>query len=160
MHEVNMTGTEYRGRRGHKNISSALSVTRFFSGSTIVAVLAIMASLLPGVTAAQAQVRRLELATQSSGTVYHRWSDDNGGYWFPWMSLDSPGDGAQGIPALVSDGDGRLYVISKTRDGFWQRMYDQGFWSDWTKIAGNGPCNEPAPWWRFWHSGAWIIGCA
>src|SRR5215475_4726807 len=128
-----MTGTEYRGRQNHKNISSAPSVTRFFSGSTIVAVLAIMASLLPGITAAQAQVR-LELATVKDGKFYHKWSDnpDNPNSWSDWTSLGHPvGHVLFSTPAVVSDGVGRINFFAWGDDGLYRNTYNDnnGSWS-------------------------------
>src|SRR5215470_2717904 len=144
MHEVNMTGTQYRRRLGHTNFARAPSAAGFLSGATFVAVLAMIASLLPGIVAAQAQVR-LELATVDgpNGSVYHKWSDNNGVSWSPWSYLGFSHYGrAQGTPAMASDGAGRLHIMVKSVEGgyggLFQRTYltSIGDWGDWFLIPG------------------------
>src|SRR5215468_4587042 len=114
-----MTVTEGRGVQGDIDFPSAPA--GILRGATVVALLALSASLLPGVPAAQAQTpgsTRLELATiavpvgQDTGKVYLKWSDDNGAHWTPWSSL---GEVRQwvGAPALISDGYGRLNVFAQ-----------------------------------------------
>src|SRR5262245_41367682 len=78
-----MTGTENRDAQGIANSFSASparspSRTRISALLAIAAFLAIVASFLPGVPAAQAQTpgsTRLELVTVSDGTAYHKRSD-------------------------------------------------------------------------------------
>src|SRR5262249_21473336 len=127
--EVIMTGTEDRGAHGDLNFPSAPRVARFLGGATVVAVLAlitILSSLLPDVTAAQAQVRS-SLVTLSSGRAYHKWSDhpDDPNSWSSWTDLGAPGGYALiGAPAMVSDGIGRLNVFAWSADShsLWQQQ--------------------------------------
>src|SRR5262249_23459281 len=150
---VIMTGTEDSSAQGNANVPSACP-----GAAAIAALLAIIASLLLDVHAAQATdvvLSRLELATVTNGSAYHRWSDDGGASWSSWADLGAPsGHPLQGSPAVVSDYPGRLYVISLSDDGFWQNMYNQGSWSGWTRIAGHEIlCDEAPPWWQFWNWG-------
>ena len=140
-----MTGTEDRCAQGDANFRST-PPARFLGGAGIIALLAIIASFLPGVPAAQAQTpgsTRLEVVTVDRfGRAHHKWSDDNGASWSSWADLGAPlrdGGGFHlltGTPAVVSDGIGRLNVIAESDIGYWQNTYSNGSWSGWFRLPG------------------------
>src|SRR5215475_4529895 len=112
--EVIMTSTEDPGAQGDSDFPSTLPAARF--GAKFAALLAIIASFLPGVTAAQAQTpgsTRLENIVTYNGVVNHRWSDNNGASWSAWNSLGAPnGFPLAGTPAAISDGYEDIYVMA------------------------------------------------
>jgi len=84
---------------------------------------------------------RLELFEIDGGTVYHKWSDDNGATWTSWFALDAAPDGSNfvGTPTVVSDLPGRLLVIARTNVGtLWADANSNGQWSGWQASPGPG----------------------
>jgi hypothetical protein len=133
-----MTGSEDRGAQGDANFPLAPSA-RFFGGAMIATLLAIIASFLPSVPAAQATdvlLTRLELAvTTFDGKVSHRWSDDKGASWSS-EDLGHPlGDFLSGTPAVVSDGIGRIHFFA-AGNVLWQSTINNGLRSSWIPVPG------------------------
>jgi hypothetical protein len=157
--ETIMTVTEDPGAQGVADFPSTLRAARFLIGATIAALLAIIASFLPGVPAAHAQTpgsTRLENIVTYNGVVNHRWSDDNGASWSAWNSLGAPnGLPLAGTPAAVSDGAEHIYVMavapipgSNLYSGVWYNTaYSHGAsWNGWALVPGqNTPliCTNP-----------------
>jgi hypothetical protein len=136
---------------------------RFPGVATIIALLGIVTSLLPGVPAAQAQIigtplpgaTRLELATVIGGEVYHKSSDNNGNSWSSWSDIATViafgNFSPTGTPALVSDGTGRLnaFALSLSNpsnpssfNGIWSNLStsDINFsWGGWRQVPGQDP---------------------
>jgi hypothetical protein len=91
---------------------------------------------------ATAATPRLEFVVDASGTIMRQWSDDHGSAWSAWAALPTfpnsvNGENLFGTPAVVSDGAGRLTVVSLTT---WGALVSDtstgGAWSGWTLMPG------------------------
>lgn len=94
---------------------------------------------------ADAGSRRLEFFVNSGNFIFHQWSDDHGSTWSAWNNLPEfpnrvNGDNLFGTPAVVSDGVGRLTVVSLTT---WAELVSSTYttstnvWSAWTTVPGS-----------------------
>ena len=162
-----MTGNEDSSAQGGANFPLA-PPARILRGAAMAALLATIATFLPGFPAAEAQTpgsTRLQLAKVvpnplfGQGTVSVVWSDDNGASWSPWTDLGAPSDAESpggyelaGTPAMISDGYEHLYVFAASLppsfedpdpgyfDYIWYNTaYSHGAaWNGWKKVPGIG----------------------
>jgi subtilisin family serine protease len=84
---------------------------------------------------------RLELFVRGQdGALWHRWQEERGGPWSTaWASRGSAGGGFASAPALALNGDGRLELFVRGRDGaLWHCWQEQqgGAWSEWLSHGG------------------------
>jgi hypothetical protein len=94
---------------------------------------------------ATAATPRLEFFLAGVNAISHQWSDDHGSTWSAWTDLPAfpnrvNGENLFGTPAVVSDGVGRLTVVSLTSWGaLVSSTYttDANAWSGWASLPGS-----------------------
>jgi hypothetical protein len=91
-----------------------------------------------GPAVASWQPGRLDVfATNTSGTLLHKWWDTNA-WSASWESLGSPPSGPlKGRPAAVSWGPNRVDVFARGADDqLWTRAWDGSHWTGWGTLGG------------------------
>lgn len=91
-------------------------------------------------------VQSLDVFGNWHGTIYDKWSYDNGASWSAWTA--APSNGFIGTPAAVSEGDGSLRVFSRKDFGQISFNMFSGLsrsWGAWSLLPAQGLTSSNLP---------------